>query len=220
MAKLRLNQDARARLYSYAKTQLSAATPDPRVGLRDAFGVFVHGQWRHMYPAADMAVLERYSAATHADHATLVIEWSTDDVSPISLGFDSRDLRREFRGTATQIKLPSPIWIPHGRHRIHVPVEPDPSPLSSAAYEFVCNATRAGAERHKRITAALEPYAVLIRESRYWEDVEAVWPEASTQRPAGAVLLPAKFTPEMYERIERDRNQRVFAQKAVTTDEE
>lgn len=226
MPKLRLNTAARDRLQDYARVQLGAVLPDPRVALRDAFGVFVHAEWSRNYPAADMAVLARYGMATSAESVQVRADFSIERAEEHQLGFTGQDLRLAFKHSACDVKLPTALWIPMGRGRLTVTREsgmvesPAQAALAQAALEFVFNMCRATAARRAALRDALAPYLVLLRESRMWEDVEAVWPEAASQRPSTAPQLPAKLTSAMLEQIERDRRAKAFEQPAPTTDAE
>lgn len=188
MSKFRLLKAHKIALENFAWAFVRDRTPDKAADLRRDLVAGVMRAIEVRYPAADMAVLARYSMASAP--------------SKLSIYFGDRDgwtdsVRADRTGRRPYYTIEAAFgMMPSGSGRTFG------LPEGTALYQVYNQVYLLDEQRTKQVKADTQPFLTLIQTARNLEDIEAEWPEVGVWRERWGVRgnqLPSTLTPDALE---------------------
>lgn len=217
MKKIKLNAVHRQLLLEFAAQKIllsQAHMLEAKAKLARHVSILVRNDLSARFPPADMAVLRKYRQAESVT--------SVDNVMPCwrTTGFVTPQQEREHPRAVQDVVRFDCVEVPrywrYDVNSVHYDQTRRPGVEIQDAIQTwwtQCHAV------HDDKLSRMKNYSTLVRESRTFEDVVAVWPEAAElvdKICAPALQLPARVTPDLREAIQRDMADRGFPPNVAT----
>lgn len=147
-----------------------------------------------LYPQNDMVVLEKYAVARVVTSVRHSLPWREHD--------DDAYGERHVEIKVPAVLIPAQTSTHYTQGELPKPIEQRIGKWRKAVTAYLAH-----------LKQAREPYTILIAETRFYEDVCEVWPEAKqlADRFGTRPLLPARVTPDLIAQIHADMQRRKAA---------